>query len=104
MTASLTQMSNVTDYSLHTGPVHEKILHFKLLAFECIILLQPFVTRCSCPQLIYFFLFFLTFFFFQKEAIQNKIKLDNAKAITAAKPPVVLVQPVTESVFLTELS
>lgn len=51
-----------------------------------------------------FFFFFFTFFFFQKEAIQNKIKLDNAKAITAAKPPVVLVQPVTESVFLTELS
>lgn len=51
-----------------------------------------------------FFLFFFTFFFFQKEAIQNKIKLDNAKASAAAKPPVVLVQPVTESVFLTELS
>lgn len=56
------------------------------------------------PSTHLFFSFFLTFFFFQKEAIQNKIKLDNAKAITAAKPPVVLVQPVTESVFLTELS
>lgn len=47
---------------------------------------------------------FYFFFFFQKEAIQNKIKLDNAKASAAAKPPVVLVQPGTGSVFWTELS
>lgn len=69
--ASSTQMSIATDYSLHTGPVHDEILYLNVSSYNS-----------HLSEL---------YIFFQKDVIKNKIRVHNAKASAAVKPPVVLV-------------